>query len=196
MFFVRAPRPAWVAATVMMAGLLVAPTVARFADLPPAKSPDAVKALAALLDEKKLTAFAAHDGDAYKFVAVLYAPRVQMLAISATYERAGDIDYYIDHKTYETAFADLRSGIYAKDKVLVEDLQCNGLVGQPKKGAPQDTVTIGTERHVFDGLFSDPNKTERGKAPYDVYAKAFADADERYMHILTVITDAVKKAGL
>lgn len=196
MFPLREPRRAWLAAGMVTASMLAAPVLAHRIDLPPAKSPEAVKALAALLDARKLTAYAAHDGDSYKFVAVLYAPGVQMLGIAATYERAGDIDYYLDHKTYETAYADLRSGIYSKDKFMVEDLQCNGLVAQPKKGAPQDTVTRGTERRVFDGLFNEPNRNDPKKVPYDVYAKAFADADDQYMHILTVITDALKKAGL
>src|SRR5262249_17454751 len=141
MFVVRVPFSLRLAASVTAATLLATPTFARFADIPPGKSPDAVKALAALLDSKKLTAFAAHDGDPYKFVAVLYAPGVQMLGIAATYERAGDIDYYLDHQDYQTAFADLRSGIASKDKFLVEDLQANGLIPQPKRDAPQDSVT-------------------------------------------------------
>jgi hypothetical protein len=181
MFPLREPRRAWLAAGMVTASMLAAPVLAHRIDLPPAKSPEAVKALAALLDARKLTAYAAHDGDSYKFVAVLYAPGVQMLGIAAT---------------YETAYADLRSGIYSKDKFMVEDLQCNGLVAQPKKGAPQDTATRGTERRVFDGLFNEPNRNDPKKVPYDVYAKAFADADDQYTHILTVITDALKKAGL
>jgi hypothetical protein len=193
MFVVRVPLPLRLAATVAAAILLATPTFARFADIPPGKSPEAVKALAALLDAKKLTAFAAHDGDPYKFVAVLYAPGVQMLGISASYDRAGDIDYYLEHQDYQTAYADLRSGIASKDKFMVEDLQCNGLIAQPKRDAPQDSVTNGTDRRVFDGIFAEPNHSDPRKVAFDVYAKAFADADERYTHILTVLSDALKK---
>jgi len=175
--------------------VLAAPGLARSADFPPAKSAVAVKELIALLDARKLDAFAAGDSDPHKFVAAMYVPGEQMFGVSATSERAGDMEYFLGHKDYKSAYESLRSSAYSKDGFIADDAECNGLVALPKKSEPNDDAVVGTIRRTFDGVFADPKHPDPNKPSFDEYLKAYTDADERYTHVLTVLIDELKKTS-
>ena len=178
---------------IVAAAVLATPGFARSVDFPAAKSAVAVKELISLLDAKQLGTFAAKDSDPYKFVAAMYVPGVQMFGVAATYDRAGDIDYFLDHKDFKSAYESLRSSTYSRDKFIAEDAECNGLVPQPKKSEPNDDALLGLTRRTFDGVFADPKHPDPKKPSFDDYLKAFTDADERYTHVLTVLIDELKK---
>src|ERR1700733_9804388 len=166
---------------------------ARGPELPPAKSTAAVKEVVDLLTAKHLTAFATHNGDANKFVAALLVPGAELFVVGATYDRPGDLDYEIEHGDFTSTYEDLRSGVIAHDRVIVEDMGPNGIVPTPKKNEQFDTITIGTEKHTFDGNFAEPNHHDAHKMAYDDYVKAYTDADDRYTQLLTALIGALKK---
>jgi hypothetical protein len=164
------------------------------AQAPVATSPAHVKELVGLLQAKKLEAFAVKDTETPgRFVAVLLVPNAQLMLVSAAYERPTDIEYRIYAKDFMNAYAELNSGIMSKDKFFVEDALCDGLVAKPANGV-DDTVTIGAEKHVFNGDYTDPKKKPDPKKPnQDQYFKVFADADARYTKLLSMLVDELKK---
>jgi hypothetical protein len=186
-------RPRGALAGLVVAAVLATPGFARSVDFPPAKSAAAVKELIGLLDARQLDTFAAQDSDPYKFVAAMYVPGVQMFGVAATYDRPGDIDYFLSHKDFKSAYESLRSSTYSKDRFIAEDAECNGFVPQPKKSQPNDDAVVGMTRRTFDGVFADPKHPDPKKPSFDDYLKAFTDADERYTHVLTVLIDELKK---
>ncbi len=166
------------------------------AQMPAATSPTHVKELVGLLQAKKLEAFAVRDTDTPgRFVAVLLVPNAQLLLISAAYDRPTDIDYRISAKDYMNAYAELNSGVMSKERVFFEDALCDGLVAKPANGV-DDTVTIGAEKHVFNGDYTDPKKKPDPKRPnQDQYFKTFVEADARYTKLLTMLVDELKKSA-
>jgi hypothetical protein len=162
--------------------------------IPPGKSTPLVKELASLLDANKLTAYATEDPVTKgRYVAIRYTPGVELLMAEANYERPLDMDYYFYQKDYSTAYANLRSSTLAKDKLLVDDVRCDGLVGTPAKGAVPDVVTMGETKQTFDGDFSDPRRPDKKKIPFADYEKAFHEADDKYAEALSQLIAALKK---
>ena len=151
------------------------------------------KEVAALMAAKKLETFAAGDPQqARQYVAVLLVPNVQLLLVSATYSREADLAYSLHNKLYQNAYSDLRSGIYASDRFMVDDAQVDGLVAVPGRNPQHDAVTIDSTRHIFDGLFGD-GKGRNAKRPLqDAYMKTFADADARYSRLLDILIAQLK----
>jgi hypothetical protein len=170
---------------------------AQAAPAPPSTSAAMAKELVSLMQDKKLEVFAARESlESPHFFAALNVPGVQLLVISATYERTTDINYRLFTKDYMGAYQDLRAGVIAKDKVLIEDALGDGLVAVPAKGAMQhDVVTIGTEKHQFDGDFVPPNKKNPKKISQDDYFKLYTDTDAKYAQMLTILLENLKKAS-
>jgi hypothetical protein len=189
-----APRGSLVGAALCVLAGWVAVASAR-ADFPEAKSAGAAKELCALLDAKKLDGFAARDGDLRKWVAVSYTSGTRMLAVSMTYDRPGDLEYFLSHKDFSSIYQTLRAAAYSGDGFIVDDSGANGLMPQPKRSQPDDDVLFGSARKTFDGVFNEPKKTDPKKPSFDDYLKTYVDADGRYAHILTVITEELKKGG-
>jgi hypothetical protein len=162
--------------------------------LPAPTSPARVKELVALLQSKKLEAFAVKDtAETGRFVAVYLVPNVQLMLISAGYERPTDVEYRIYQKDFTNAYAELNSSVLAKDKVFFQDALCDGLLPKSSKGA-EDIVTIGTTKRVFDGDYNDPKKKPDPKKPsLEDYVKAFSDADAKYTSFVTMLLDELKK---
>jgi hypothetical protein len=175
--------------------LVVATQLSARAQTPAADpvSPPRAKELVALLQTKKLEAFAVKDPSATgRFVAVLLIPNVQLMVVSAGYERPTDVEYRIYTKDFMNAYVELNSSVLAKDKVFFEDALCDGLRVQPTGGV-SDTVTTGGEKRVFDGDFADPKKRNQKKISQEDYLKAFGAADAKYAELLTMLLDELKK---
>jgi hypothetical protein len=189
------PRRSAFLAGVLLVGLASTITSARLSDFPPSKCGPAVKDIIPLLDAKKLDMFGAKDTTAGKFVAVSYVPSEGMFGVSAGYTRPGDIEYFINHQDYKSVYESLRSSTYATDRIIIDDAEANGLVPQPKRSQPDDDAVFGMDRKTFDGIFSEPKKTDPKKPSFDDYLKNFTQADDAYTHILTVVTDALKKGA-
>ena len=164
------------------------------AQAPASVSTDKARELAALMAAQKLESFAARDGgeDTHRYVAVLVIPNVQLLMVSCKYTQKNDIEYSLYTKQYQTAYQDLRSGVFGSERFFVDDAQLNGLVAVPGKNPQHDAIMIEKDRHIFDGLFGD-GKGRNAKNPLtDVYMKTFSDADARYARLLDVLIAQLK----
>jgi hypothetical protein len=167
--------------------------LAWFVDFPPAKSAAAVRELIPLLDAHKIDTFGAKDPDGEHYVAVKYVAGLQMFAVSAATDRPGDVAYFLEHKDFASVYDSLRSSTASKDRFIVDDAECNGLVPQPKRSQPNDDAIFDVTRKTFDGIFTDPRHPDPKKPVFDEYLKTFTDADDRYTHILTLLIGELKK---
>jgi lipoprotein-anchoring transpeptidase ErfK/SrfK len=156
--------------------------------MPPAKE------LVSLLEARKLEAFAVRDeANAGQFIAALHIPGVQLLVVSAVYKRPSDIDYRLYHKDYMSAYQDLRSGILADNRIIIEDISGDGLLAIPRKDTGRDTFTVSGAARVFDGDFADPRRKNQKKISQEDYFKAYGDADARYAKLLETLLVELKK---
>ena len=186
-----AGRAALVAALI---GTITAADVWAQAAAPAGVSAVRAKDLVGVLQGKQLESFAVNDAATPgRYIAVLHQPGVQLLVVSAAYERSTDMDYRFYHKDYMNAYLDLRTGVLSKDRVIFEDVGANGLVALPGKSPLHDTITQGTDALIFDGTFADPKKKDQKKLSQADYLKRFADADEQYNRLLGVLLEALKK---
>lgn len=174
--------------------LLCAANLAAAAQAPAATSAGPAKELAALLQSKKMEAFAVKDAsEPGRFVAILLVQGVQMMVVSAGYEHPTDIEYRLYTKDYMNAYMDLNASIMSKDKVFFEDRGCDGLSAKPVNGI-DDSVTMGATKRVFNGDFADPKrKPDPKKISQADYEKAFQEADAKYTKLLNMLLDELKK---
>ena len=192
----RSPATRGVAAAVIAVMLGVTSVGFTQAPAPPPASTSAakVKELTALLQSRKLEAYAARvPGQPGRHVAVLHIPGVQLLAVSALYEKVSDLDYRLYHKDFMNAYLDLRTGVLSKERWFVEDSRADGLVPVPGKELAPDSVTAGTEQRTFDGDFADPRRRNQKKISQDDYFKAYIAADAQYAAMLDILLAELKK---
>ena len=162
----------------------------------PAASESGAKAkeLAALLQAKKLEAYAARDAmQPGRYVAAIVVPGVQLLVVSASYSRTNDIEYSLYNKKFQDAYLDLKSGALSTDRFFVDDAMCDGLVAVPGRNPLHDAVHMDGAKVVFDGDFVDPKKKNSKKISEDVYRKNFAAADMRYAKVLDLLITELKR---
>ena len=179
-------------AAVLALAASVSPAFAQ-ASMP--KSAAQAKELQALMQSKKIEAFAARDPlRTDRFVAVLGVAGIQLLVVAADYDRPSDIEYRLYQKDYMGAYADLKSSILAKERIYVEDMSCDGLRALPAKGQIGDTVVLGVQKQVFDGDFADGKKKNDKKISQDDYMKVFQTADDRYSTLLGHLIAELKKS--
>ncbi len=146
------------------------------------------KELGQVLDQKKLSAFAAKDPSAPDlFVAVLFYPNSQMMVVSARYAVPSILAERIAKKEYLEVYTDLNSAAVEGSKMLVMDLGADGV--KPKKEESHiDTCDIGPKAFVFDGDWK-----KQKMASEDEYTKAFAQADAAYSKALAALIAQAKK---
>ena len=168
-------------------------TAAAGAQAPASVTGAKARELASLMAAQKLESFAARDGDnTSRYVAVLVIPNVQMLVVSCKYTQHNDIEYSLYTKQYQTAYQDLRSGVFGSERFFVDDAELNGLVAVPGKNPQHDAIMIDKDRHIFDGMFGDGKGRNAKKPLTDVYMKTFSDADARYARLLDVLIAQLK----
>jgi hypothetical protein len=179
-------RPMLLAAVVFTFAAAVHPAARGDQD---SKSVAAAKELAQALDAAKLDAIAAPDpASPGTFVAAMYIPGAQLLVVSAKYSAPTLITEKIAKKDYRDVYMDLQAASVAGTRIFVQDMMADGLVAKPD--GPGDVYEDGTKATTFDGSWKKAKLTE------DEYMKAFADADEKYTKILTLlIAHAKGKSG-
>ena len=151
------------------------------------KSAPLAKELAAALGAAKLDTIAAKDPAVPGvYVAALYIPGSQLLTISGKYSAPQLLDQRLTKKEYRDIYLDLNGA--AEAKVLFEDFGIDGLKLRPDNQAP-DSCEVGGKRTVFD---NDPKKQ---RLTDEEYEKAFADADQRYANILTLLLAQLRKSS-
>ena len=154
----------------------------------PTKSASSAKQLTDVLDAGKLDAIAAADPSAPgSFVAALYIQGSQLLVVSAKYAAPTLLAAKIKAKEYRDVYIDLSSASVAGSKVFIIDQNCDGLAPKPDGAAPADTWEAGTQALTFDGEWRKAKLTE------DAYGKAFAEADDQYSRLLTLLIAQAKQ---
>ena len=154
------------------------------------KSAAAAKELAAALDGAKLDSIAAADpSEPGVFVAALYFPGSQILAVSAKYAAPPLLVTKMKEKNYRDIYIDLNSASVAGTKMFIMDQGVDGFVAKPGDDQPADSCEQGTKQITFDG------KWKNAKLSEEEYMKAFATADERYAKILSLLTAQAKASG-
>jgi hypothetical protein len=144
------------------------PSAARAQD---AKSGDLAKQLAQLLDQKKLDAVAAPDGEnAGGYVAALYFPGTQLIVVSARY-------------------AELASASILESKLFVMDTYANGLSFKPSGSNAPDSVDHGSAHTVFDGEWKKAKMSEAD------YMKVITESDAAYVRALQGLINKLKASG-
>ena len=164
---------------------------------PPSTSAARAKELVGLLQARKLESFAARmPNEAGRYLAVLLVPNAQLLAVSASYSRPTDMEYYLHNKEYQNAYTNLSSSTLAENKLFFEDALHDGLVPLPGKSPVADAVRIGAARQDFNGDFADPRRRNQAKdkISQEAYFKAYVSADEQYAKVLDVLIAELKKA--
>lgn len=160
------------------------------AQAPASKSAPLAKELVAALEAKKLDSIAAKDPSAANvYVGALYIPGAQLLIVSGAYQEPILLDTRLYHKQYRDVYIDLNSASSAGTRVLIEDLQADGLKARRERDAPSDTVDLMGKRTLFD------NEWKKQKLSEEDYMKTFATADERYAQILTALLSEIKKGS-
>jgi hypothetical protein len=146
------------------------------------------KELSQLLDQKKIAAVAAKDPSAADlFVAALYYPGSQMMVVSARYAVPPILVEKIAKKEFLEVYTDLNSAAVAGSKMLVMDLNADGLKAK-RDESHIDTCDIGAKAYVFDGEWK-----KQKMASEDEYMKAFAESDSAYSKALAVLIAHAKK---
>lgn len=154
-----------------------------------AKSREAAKQLGETLDRLKLDSIAAPDPTAKDvFVAALYFQGAQLLVVSAKYAAPTLLVAKLEKKDYRDIYIDLNAASIAGSKIFVMDQGADGLVAKPSDSAA-DSWEQGPKTIAFDGDW------RKAKVSEDEYLKTFADADQNYTRILTLLTEQAKKSG-
>jgi hypothetical protein len=173
-----------VAALGMLSLAAAAPAMAQ-----DAKSPDTVKELTQLLDQKKLDSIAAPDPQAPgTYVGALYFPGSQLLLVSAKYAAPPLLNDKIAKKDYREVYIDLSSASIAGSKLFVMDTNADGLNAKPGDDQPFDTVERGSLNIAFDGSW------KKAKMSETEYMKAFSDIDAAYVHALQMLINQLKSS--
>lgn len=162
---------------------------------PAAQSAAKAAEFSALLQSKKLEAFAMRDPvKSDHFVAALLVPKTQLLLVAATYTRPMDIEYRLYNKDFMGVYVDLNTSMLSTEKFFVEDMLGDGLIAIPLKNAPHDAVKLGTEKQTFNGDFADPRRrNQEKKISQEDYLKKYGEADQRYAAILVLLIEQLKK---
>lgn len=151
-----------------------------------ARSPDLVKQLTQLLDQKKMDSIAAPDAqNAGVYAAALYFPGSQLLVVSAKYAAPVLLSDKIAKKDYRDVYIDLSSASIAGTKMFVIDANADGLTAKPGDDQAADSYENGKTQVAFEG-------SKKAKMSDAEYAKAFSDADAAYSRVLRLLIDQVK----
>jgi hypothetical protein len=163
------------------------PSAARAQD---AKSGDLAKQLAQLLDQKKLDAVAAPDGEnAGGYVAALYFPGTQLIVVSARYAAPALLTELLARKDYRGVYTELASASILESKLFVMDTYANGLSFKPSGSNAPDSVDHGSAHTVFDGEWKKAKMSEAD------YMKVFTESDAAYVRALQGLINKLKASG-
>ena len=154
------------------------------------KSAALAKQLAAALDAAKIDSVAAADpSEPGTFVAVLYFPNTQFLAVSAKYTVPQLLNDRLAKKEYRDVYIDLNSASVPQSKIFIEDVSADGLKAKREENQPYDTFEMGGKRTAFDSEWKKQKLTEQE------YMKVFSTADDQYSRILTALLSQLKKTS-
>jgi hypothetical protein len=141
--------------------------------------------LSRLFENTGTYAFAAPDPEETgRFVAVIYVPGGKLFVVSAESDMPDAISRSIADHAYRDVYLALQAA--STGKFYVEDARANGLLHALSGSDAVDFVYDGRRTTRFN---SDPQSQYLSGSEYDT---RFAEADQRYAHMLHVLIDAVR----
>jgi hypothetical protein len=156
---------------------------------PAASSASLTKELVSLLEQHHLQSIAARPQSGEDvFVAALYIPKSELLAVSAHYTVPVLLQEQIYAHKYQEAYADLNSSGSKTGKLFVEDLGADGLMDAPGPDGRFDIIYQEiTRRTLLNGNWKEQQLSA------DEYHRRFEAADGRYARALTAMIAEVRK---
>jgi hypothetical protein len=148
------------------------------ADAQDSKSAPLAKQLTQLLESQKLDSIGAADTDG-AFVAALYIPGTQLLVVSGKFPSPAGAQERLKNKQYRDLYMDLHGAALPGTRLFASDVSCDGL-SKINGDGPADSWDASNKSLTFGGH-------KKAKMSEEEYAKAFAEADEQYAHILTLL---------
>lgn len=146
------------------------------------KSEGLAKQLAQAMEEATLTTVAAKDDTSEdRYVAAMYFPGSQLLAVSARYSAPVLLDEKLADEQYMDIYVDLNSASIPDSKVFVSDLLADGLHARPDEGEAFDTFEKTGVQRSFNRDWRGQDLTE------EAYMQEFQDADEEYARMLETL---------
>jgi hypothetical protein len=148
--------------------------------------------LTKLLDQHKLDAIAAPDPEQPdRFVATLYYPGTQLLAVSANYPSPQFLQQRIANRQYRDVYMDLQVPATQNGRLFVMDMGADGLHYRPNGDAPFDiTYHSGGNQVSFDGDW------KQRKMSREKYDERFKADDERYARMLAALERELTRAPI
>lgn len=179
----------FVATAVVLAGATVFQISAEARQAP--QSPVAAKEVADLMVKAKVECVVAEHPSVFGgYVAGLLIPGAKLTVVTARFADTTAMAYKLYHKQCMEAYADLSAAIDALDRVVVDDINADGLMATPKKDMPLDGFTRAGKTTKFNG---DPKVLKQQKmAPAD-FNKSFAESDAAYADLLRLLATELKK---
>ena len=154
------------------------------------RSAPLAKQLSAALDAAKLDSIGARDPSAPDaFCAALYFSGAQLFVVAAKYSAPEYLAARLAKKEYRDVYLDLNGAAVPNTKVFFQDAGADGLKAKNADNQAPDTYETGGKERVFDG------DAKKQKMSDQDYQKAFADADARYVEILTALLAQLKKTS-
>lgn len=152
------------------------------------KSAAPAKELSQLLASKKMDSIAARDPNAADtFIAALAFPG-QLIVVSAKYASPPLLNEKLAQGNYRDVYVDLNSASIQDSRFFITDLGADGLrAKKAKKDDPNDIREAAGKAFHFDGNWREDKMSEAE------YMKLFADSDDRYVRMLSVLLDQAKK---
>jgi hypothetical protein len=149
------------------------------------------KQLTELLDHSKLDSIAARvAGSTDQFVAALYFPGAQLLVIGAKYSAPPLLYERVLMRKYRDVYLDLNAATDPSTRVVIEDIEANGLRARRASKESFDFYTKGTgSRMAFDGEW------KKQKVSEEQYFTTFTEADSAYTQMLESLIAEAKRSG-
>ena len=163
-----------------LAGVVVVPVIGS----QESKSAPLAKQLTQVLDAAKLECIAAADPSTGGFVAALYIPGTQLLVVSGKFDAPAIGTHRITKKEYRDLYMDLQGASKAGTRVFAQDVSADGLAFKSDEGAV-DSWEQANKTIMFDGW-------KKAKMSEEDYTKAYAEADQQYARILTLLLAQAK----
>lgn len=157
---------------------------------PTAQSVAAVKQVVDLMTQSKRECVVM-DGSVFGgYVGALLVPGAKLTVVSARFSDTTSMVYKLYQKDCIGAYADLTAAVDGMDRVIIDDINANGLIAMPKKDSPRDAITRDGKTIKLDG---DRAFLKQTKLTPEDFTKAFAGADETYSQLLLLLSKELKK---
>lgn len=180
-------RTRWMMSMWVLLPLVLPPQAAEGQD---SRSASAAAALTQMLNERKLDAIAARDPDRPdRFIAALYFPGSQLLAIGSVHPAPALLEQRLAQRQFRDVYTDLHGSGVREGRVFITDLQANGLQRTREPNAPFDIVyRNGVNQASYDADWKGQTLTE------SQYNERFRRDDTEYARMLNALIEALRTA--